>query len=776
MGRDLLARDKKLREMQTKNAKKTSRKLTNLGKKKKISRNISDSLRDIKSRKNAGLHQLKGHVEDDWADDRLIRRETEDNDDALPLDMLDADIDWEKSAFSNMRKRYAQRMEEDEEDFEVKKRSFAGQLKHDEEEMLPIKLQDGRLIRPTRQKDEEEDQEDEEEKPEKDEDETKPKQEDYSHLSASELLAKRKELLDEFKEEISTSCQSLLGDPESNIMKLRKLYRLCKGEEVHTLVRETVQKLAVVSMMQILVDIVPGYSIRVLTDEERQQKQKKETKKLIQYEESHLRYHLKFLQLCEKFAMKFDPKHHKLVPESFSYKIGFLSLKALCRIMVTCAHFNYTTNIVSMLVRLSSSKNKEVATLACDAIAKMFSEDVYLKMSLFGSRSISTYITKMKGRVNPDLIRTLLSLTIKEVEQRHNKSQKTKIFAQRARVKKERSNKTARKYKKQLDKLEADLKELDNQEVLSEKLKNATEAMKYVFQAYFSVLKRMPDLKLLEPCLEGLSQFAHLLNVEFFDDIVKTMEDLVERKNLRIVDQIYCIHTVFIILSGEGKILNVDPSKFYRSLYRILNTLPFEAKPELKLKQLTVTAKALYCMLNERRKQVPLCRVAAFVKRLLAIATLMDDPYTLCIISIVRSLFIAHPKISTLTDDDECGGGAGGICRLDIDDPDVSNALGTNVILELKLLSKRRNRDIKKFANNILNGCPSTGPHYMPPSLVNKLPEELMKIELDNDSMPLEMKYLKELEAYCKKKGQELTTKNVQFHISTFLESRRDMI
>ena len=128
------------------------------------------------------------------------------------------------------------------------------------------------------------------------------------------------------------------------------------------------------------------------------------------------------------------------------------------------------------------------------------------------------------------------------MQNQDKKSEKRRVFAKRALVKKEKANKSARKYRKQLDKLEADLKELDAQETINTKLKTvsedifilkyfkATEAMKYVFQTYFSILKRMPTLDLLSPCLEGLSKFAHLLGVEFFDDLIATMEDLVDKQ------------------------------------------------------------------------------------------------------------------------------------------------------------------------------------------------------------------------------------------------------
>lgn len=112
---------------------------------------------------------------------------------------------------------------------ERKKRKFEGQLDENLEEMLPIKLQvycfqninnnikDGRLLRPTREKDEEEVEEDD--KDEKQKEEWKP--EDFSGLSASELLAKRKQLLAETKGHISTIASHLLANPQENVSVLK---------------------------------------------------------------------------------------------------------------------------------------------------------------------------------------------------------------------------------------------------------------------------------------------------------------------------------------------------------------------------------------------------------------------------------------------------------------------------------------------------------------------------------------------------------------------------
>lgn len=776
MGFASASREEKLKMMKTNKTRKTTKNLNRLAKRKKLSREIRDGMSDIKARKSADLRQRAVNIEDDFIADRETHYENEDEED-LPLDMMDADIDWENSAFANAkrrldRKRNGDGSESDEEDdMESKKRKFAGQLEEGHEELLPIKLKDGTLIRPTREKEAVEEHDEENSGDEMEEgEEHEPHREDFSHLSASELITKRRELLQEFKDTIASHANMLLANPQVNIVRLRDLYNLCNGEKIHSLVREPVQKLAMASTVQVLLDVIPGYAIREQTAEEKSQKQKKETRNLVNFEESLLRYHLKYLQLCEKLSNKLVGKDRHNDENTFTFKMGILSVKALARIVVSAPHFNYSTNIISSLVRLSLAKNDTVVREVCDAIKTVFKKDLHLRITLFTSRSISTLVTKRKGRVPPELLKTLLSMNINEVKDEDKKSGKDALIAKKYQIKKERASKTAKKYKKQLARLEADLLEVEAEESLTKKLKHATEAMKFAFQTYFSVLKRMPTSALLEPVLEGLSKFAHLLSIEFYEDIVSTMENMVQNDNLKPLDQLHCINTVFVILSGDGQLLNIDPSKFYRLAYRVLNFLPFEKRPDQRKNQVVMAAKTLETMLVIRRKAVPLSRVAAFVKRLLSIATVLDDFPALCIVSLVRSLFIAHPKLSSMIEDEE--GGAPGIYRQDLDDPDVANALATDVREELSMLARRRNVELSRFANNILYGVPSTGIFKLNPQLSSLKPWVLMGQLMDNakDAYDrVETKYLDELEKTAKKRNQSVTPKNINFHISNWL-------
>ena len=192
------------------------------------------------------------------------------------------------------------------------------------------------------------------------------------------------------------------------------------------------------------------------------------------------------------------------------------------------SHFNYSTNIVGYLARLATSAYHPVVVEACAGIAAMFKEDIVFKMSLHAVKTIATLVNQKSCYVTPNLLETFLSLRIKEVDKDNRAKDKHHIKVRRAQILKERKSKSQKKFQHQVQQLEHDLKKIQAAESLSTKMKYATETMKHVFATYFRVMKRMPTTKLLEPVLAGLSKFAHLINIEFFDDLILCLEEIVE--------------------------------------------------------------------------------------------------------------------------------------------------------------------------------------------------------------------------------------------------------
>lgn len=61
-------------------------------------------------------------------------------------------------------------------------------------------------------------------------------------------------------------------------------------------------------------------------------------------------------------------------------------------------------------------------------------------------------------------------------------------------------------------------------------LTQQTEILKFVFVTYFRVLKTVGHSPLLSPVLEGLAKFAHLINVDFFSDLMAALQTLLNNK------------------------------------------------------------------------------------------------------------------------------------------------------------------------------------------------------------------------------------------------------
>ena len=130
------------------------------------------------------------------------------------------------------------------------------------------------------------------------------------------------------------------------------------------------------------------------------------------------------------------------------------------------------------------------------------------------------------------------------------------------------------------------------------------------------------------------NRFAHLINLEFFDDIIKIMHEMIEADRLSFRSKLHCIKTVFVVLSGRGEALTVDPMRFYGSLYNILLRLDVAAD----LDSTVVLAECIDMMFFKRRKSVPSARLLAFIKRLSTAAIHMDATSAAIVLDLIRKL------------------------------------------------------------------------------------------------------------------------------------------
>ena len=104
-------------------------------------------------------------------------------------------------------------------------------------------------------------------------------------------------------------------------------------------------------------------------------------------------------------------------------------------------------------------------------------------------------------------------------------------------------------------------------------------------------------------------------------------------------------------------------------------------------------------LMFNRKKSMPLERIAAFVKRLATSSLYMSSNGTLASLSIIKSLMIKFPKLDVMFDSE--AGSGNGVYSPFLDDPDLSNATSAN-LWELTLLKTHYDPLIRSFIDNIM--------------------------------------------------------------------------
>jgi nucleolar complex protein 3 len=91
-----------------------------------------------------------------------------------------------------------------------------------------------------------------------------------------------------------------------------------------------------------------------------------------------------------------------------------------------------------------------------------------------------------------------------------------------------------------------------------------TETLKLLFVLYFRIIKNPRPTPLLPAALQGISKYAHLVNIDFFKDLLKVLKELVAREvddddedtakdaSKDVQQRLQCIVTAFELLSGQG--------------------------------------------------------------------------------------------------------------------------------------------------------------------------------------------------------------------------------
>lgn len=693
----------------------------------KEQRKLRQAVKDAVSKKPVPLEDPK-----EKQPGKRIEREEEEEEEALPLDMMDED-DLQLMKDLGQRASFLTRDISSSEPVHVKKRKHESVIDKYEKiprtlqtapekeliHLLPIKDKSG-IIPQTREKpviDSNQDEEDQEEMEPEEEIIEKP----IKELTLEEHLIERKKKLQERKMHIAALASAILSDPESNIKKLKELRSMLMEQDPDVAV--TVRKLVIVSLMELFKDITPSYKIRPLTEAEKSTKIRKETQKLREFEEGLVSQYKFYLENLEQMIK--DWKQRKLKKSNVvslkAYKgLAEVAVKSLCELLVALPHFNFHNNIIVLIVPLMNDMSKLVSEMCCEAVKKLFKQDKLGQASLGVIKVISGYVKGRNYEVRPEMLKTFLCLRIKEIEVKKdtediNKPKKFMTFKEKRKT----LSRMQRKWKKAEEKLERELQEAEASESTEKKLKLHTETLNIVFVTYFRILKKAQRSPLLPAVLEGLAKFAHLINVEFFDDLLVVLHSLIESGDLSYQESLHCVQTAFHILSGQGDVLNIDPMKFYTHLYKTLFKLHAGATNE----GVETVLQCLDVMLTKRRKQVSQQRALAFIKRLCTLALHVLPNSSIGILATNRILMHTFPKTDLLLDNESQGSG---VFLPELDEPEYCNAQNT-ALWELHALRRHYHPIVQRLAVHLIAGAPSEGSEALKPELSRRSAAELFE-------------------------------------------------
>ena len=469
-------------------------------------------------------------------------------------------------------------------------------------------------------------------------------------VSVVELYAKRKEIIAEKKVTIGSLASNFLENPEERIINLEKLVKIVGDEGHPKSVCLTVDRLAVASILELLKHVTPGYQIKH-QDLKEGEKYKKDTLKLVKFESALLKCYKNFLVKLEKLVNLIKSRQN-LDKATTAQAIYFLNV--MCQLLVAHPHFNFAKNILHAVVPILSSSNLEARSLVKTSVEELFRGDMRGEISLEAVRLINHLVKSRKHNVRTDVVSVMMCLRIKNVDLDREKTEEIERKKMEARKKKllEKSkiSKQEKKRRKRLEALEKELLEARGEEGKKVKEKFFTETTKLVFTIYFRILKSFPKSQLMGAVLEGLSKFAHVINIEFFSDLVTVFQELLAGGTLTYRDTLLATGTVFKILSGQGEALNIDPTSFYAHLYSSLPSLSVMTTPASSL---PLAMSSLHDMLITRRKKVSRARVLAFTKRVATVSLCLDHAGAAASLALLRELLTTHQQWTSVLLDSE---------------------------------------------------------------------------------------------------------------------------
>ncbi|KAJ8123379.1 hypothetical protein O1611_g9605 [Lasiodiplodia mahajangana] len=280
--------------------------------------------------------------------------------------------------------------------------------------------------------------------------------------------------------------------------------------------------LSLVTRMAIYKDLIPGYRIRPISEGGTGgEKLSKEVRTIWTFEQSLVSGYQAYVKELARYA-----KARK--GEAGGDGIASVAITCASSLLTAHPHFNFRSDLINILVwKLSARRTDKDFEKALSALITLFTEDEEGRPSF---EAVSTLCRMMKSKdflVHESVLNLFLHLRLlSEFSGKASKDSVDLPMESRKKQKKVFRTKRERKQLKEERAFQKDMDQADANVLHEERDRMQSECLKAVFATYFKILKlRTPHL--MGAVLEGLAKFSHLINQQFFGDLLEALKDLI---------------------------------------------------------------------------------------------------------------------------------------------------------------------------------------------------------------------------------------------------------
>lgn len=227
------------------------------------------------------------------------------------------------------------------------------------------------------------------------------------------------------REQIATLASQIVGDPEMGMGLLRRLAVFAqpriepppeetgeKRKRDHTVrVHPYIRQLALMSLLAVFIDIIPGYRIRALSEKEEKERVGQDVARRREWEQTLVSVYRDYLEMLEFEVRK---QASTLAP---------IALKCFCTLLTRASHFNFRKNIVAIVVSHLSRKQWDDASKQCfDALVSLLKKDNDGEISLEVVQLLYRMVRERHFLVHANVLDVLAHLRLREELSRSHKT------------------------------------------------------------------------------------------------------------------------------------------------------------------------------------------------------------------------------------------------------------------------------------------------------------------------------------------------------------------